>query len=68
MQNGIEKPRINVILATGIPKETCGKINLGYLDPAGIDCLDWENGGSEGKLFVPDAGEILYQLQIPISS
>ena len=66
MHNGIEKPRINVILATGIPKEICGKINLGYLDPAGINRQDWENGGSEGKLFVPDAGEVLYQLQSPV--
>ena len=33
-ENGVEKPRVNVILATGIPKERCDKINLGYMDPA----------------------------------
>ena len=68
MQNGIEKPRINVILATGISKEMCKKINLGYLDPSFINRLDWENGGSEGKLFVPDAGEVLFQLQGPAAA
>jgi len=61
MQNGIEKARIHVILATGIPKEICDKVNLGYLDPLGIDPSDWENGRPGGKLFVPDAGEVLYQ-------
>ena len=68
MQGGIEKPRINVILATGISKEICEKINLGYLDPSTINRLDWEHGGSEGKLFVPDAGEVLFRLQDPVST
>jgi len=63
MQNGIEKPRINVILSTAIPKEICNKVNLGYLDPSGINPSDWENGRSGGKLFVPEAGEVLYQLE-----
>ncbi|OHB63400.1 MAG: hypothetical protein A2Y76_13920, partial [Planctomycetes bacterium RBG_13_60_9] len=30
-ENGVEKPRVNVILATGIPKERCERINLGYM-------------------------------------
>ena len=32
--DGVEKPRVNVVLATRIPKERCERINLGYLDPA----------------------------------
>jgi lactate racemase len=51
-----------VILATGISKQICEKINLGYRNPAEINRAEWENGDSEGKLFVPDAGETLYQL------
>ena len=31
---GVETPRIRVTLATGIPRERCERINLGYLDPA----------------------------------
>ena len=33
---GVETPRIQVTLATGIPEERCRRINLGYLDPAGV--------------------------------
>ncbi|MGE5558024.1 MAG: lactate racemase domain-containing protein [Bacillota bacterium] len=62
-ENGIEKPRINVILATGIPEETCRRINLGYLDPAAIRLADWQNREPEGILFIPEAGEILYKLR-----
>ena len=36
--NGVEKPRINVILATGIPENICKKINLGYMDWKKIKC------------------------------
>ncbi len=61
MENGMEKPRINVILATGISKQMCEKINLGYRNPAEINRAEWENGDSQGKLFVPEAGETLYQ-------
>lgn len=60
---GIEKPRINVILATGIPESRCNKINLGYRNPESINLLDWENREDEGILLVPNAGEILYRLE-----
>ena len=36
-----ETPRIRVTLATGIPRERCERINLGYLDPATVDPDDW---------------------------
>ena len=60
---GQERPRINVILATGIPEETCRRINLGYRDPARIDEEKWKARETEGILHVPKAGEILYRLR-----
>ena len=62
-ENGIEKPRVNVILATGIPEETCKKINLGYRDPGTINIEDYQNREHEGVLYVPKAGEMLYRLK-----
>ena len=62
-EEGIEKPRVNVILATGIPEERCQRINLGYLDPASINPADYANREDEGILYVPKAGEILYRLK-----
>jgi nickel-dependent lactate racemase len=61
-ENGVEKPRITVSLATSIPKEVCQKINLGYHDPNTIRVEEWENREAEGILYVPKAGEILYRL------
>ncbi len=62
-ENGVEKPRVNVILATGIPEDVCKKVNLGYRDPATIDPKDWQNREDDGYLYVPKAGEILYRLK-----
>ncbi len=62
-ENGIERPRINVVLATGITPEVCEKINLGYLDPASIRPEDYANREEEGVLYVPKAGETLYRLR-----
>jgi len=56
---GIEKPRINVILATGIPENICQEINLDYMHPNSINLSDWENSGN--KLVVYNAGENLYR-------
>ena len=63
-ENGVEKPRINVILATGIPAETCRRINLGYSDPDSIDINDFKDREDEGILYVPKAGEMLYRIKI----
>jgi nickel-dependent lactate racemase len=60
--NGIEKPRINVVLATKITKQRCQKVNLDYMDPKKIDLSDYENKENESILLVPDAGETLYRL------
>ena len=59
--SGVETPRIRVTLATGIPPETCRKINLGYLDPATVDKEDWAR--QPGTLVVPRAGEMLYRVK-----
>ena len=61
-QNGIEKPRMEVVLATAIPREKCEQINLGYLDPAEIDLAEYRDKEGEGILFVEHAGERLYRL------
>ncbi len=60
---GIEKPRVNVTLATGISEERCRRINLGYRDPASIDVASWTGREREGVLVVPRAGEMLYRLK-----
>ena len=60
-EDGIEKPRITVTLATQIPEDVCKKINLNYRDHKCINIKEWENRGTEGILVVPQAGEILYQ-------
>ncbi|MBN2029915.1 DUF2088 domain-containing protein [bacterium] len=62
-ENGIERPRIRVHLATQIPEAVCKKINLGYIDPNTIRIEDWQNREDEGILVVPRAGEILYRLK-----
>jgi nickel-dependent lactate racemase len=61
--DGIEKPRINVVLATGIPEEICRKINLGYRDPNSINIEEWKDKEDEGILYIPKAGEWLYRLK-----
>jgi len=61
-KTGIEKPRIQVTLATGIPEERCRRIGLGYLDPATIDPAEWEGREDEGILVVHKAGEMLYRI------
>jgi nickel-dependent lactate racemase len=61
-ERGIERPRIQVTLATGIPRERCERVNLGYRDPATIDLSEWEGREEEGILVVPRAGEMLYRI------
>jgi lactate racemase len=60
--NGVEKPRVNVFLATSISKERCQKINLGYMNPDDIQISDYENREDEGILVVHHAGEVLHRL------
>ena len=60
---GVEEPRIRVTLATGIPRERCEAIGLGYLDPALVDLQEWEDREDEGLLLVRRAGEQLYRVK-----
>ena len=60
--SGVETPRVQVTLATGIPEERCRRVNLGYLDYHSIEPQEWEHREAEGILFVPHAGEMLYRL------
>jgi lactate racemase len=55
---GIETSRVRVTLATGIPRERCERINLGYLDPATVDPKAWKEDPE--TLVVPRAGEMLF--------
>jgi len=60
---GVETPRIQVTLATGIPPERCQRINLGYLDPATVNPQAWQGWEDKGTLVVPRAGEMLYRVK-----
>jgi lactate racemase len=62
-EDGVEKPRVKVTLASQIPPEVCERINLGYLDPATIDVESYANREDEGVLLVRKAGEQLYRLE-----
>ncbi|HUR46709.1 MAG TPA: lactate racemase domain-containing protein [Candidatus Saccharimonadales bacterium] len=62
-ENGVEKCRARVTLATGIPKSTCDRINLGYRDPKSIKIEDFADREDEGVLLVPKAGEMLFHLR-----
>ncbi len=63
--DGVEKPRANVTLATGLSEAVCGEINLGYRDPATINIEDYANREDEGVLLVRKAGEMLHRLNDP---
>ncbi len=62
---GMEQPRIQVTLATGIPEDVCRAVNLGYRDPAGLDPARWQAEADPDTLVVPRAGEFLYRLREP---
>ena len=62
-EGGVERPRISVKLATGIPRERCERINLEYVDHRTIDPERWRS--SPERLLIEHAGETLYRLQDP---
>jgi nickel-dependent lactate racemase len=62
-ENGVENARIEVKLATGIPRERCERVNLGYVDHRSIDPALWRN--SPNRLCLDQAGEMLYRLKDP---
>ena len=61
--DGVEEPRIRVTLATGIPKERCERIGLGYMDPHSVVLREWEGREDEDILLVPRAGEKLFRVK-----
>ena len=61
--NGVESARIQVTLASQVPRERCQRLNLGYLDPREINLLEWRGREGQGILLVPRAGELLYRLE-----
>jgi nickel-dependent lactate racemase len=58
---GVERLRVDVTLATGIPPEVCHAVNLGYRDPETIDVADY--AADPETLVVPRAGEVLFRLR-----
>jgi hypothetical protein len=64
-ENGVEKCRAKVTLATQIPEEKCRQINLGYRDPGSVRIEDFAGKEASGILLVPKAGELLFKLKQP---
>ena len=62
-KTGVETPRVRVTLATGLSKEQCREINLGYRDWRTIDVESYANREAEGVLLVREAGERLFHLR-----
>lgn len=62
-ENGVERPRVAVTLASQIPHEECERINLGHRDPESIDIESFADREHEGVLLVRKAGEYLYRLE-----
>jgi nickel-dependent lactate racemase len=64
--DGVERPDVNLVLATSIPEDVCRRINVGYMDPREIRLADYMNREDQGVLFVDHAGEILHRLESPL--
>ncbi|MEO8394353.1 MAG: lactate racemase domain-containing protein, partial [Chloroflexota bacterium] len=62
-ENGVEKARIKVTLASKISEADCKKLSLGYLDPNSIKVADYQGKESEGILYLAKAGEMLYRVK-----
>ncbi len=67
-EGGVEKPRIEVVLATSIPEETCRRINLGFMDHSAIRLDEYQGREDEGVLFVDHAGEVLHRCEGTLQS
>jgi len=62
-ENGVEKPRVQVTLATQISKERCTRVNLGFRDFRTIRIDEFLDREDEGILVIPHAGEKLFRLK-----
>ena len=58
---GVERPRVEVTLATSIPHDTCRRINLGHRNLGDIDIDAWR--ADNDTLVVEEAGQVLYRLK-----
>ena len=58
---GVELPRIDVTLATGISRASCQQINLSFRDIGSIDIARWMDDPE--TLVVQEAGQDLYRLE-----
>jgi hypothetical protein len=58
-EDGIEKLRMKILLASALPREKCEAINLGYLDPQTFN-LDAFRSDPDA-IIIEDAGEVLYR-------
>lgn len=67
-EDGVEKPRVTVTVASQIPREVCERISLAYRDPASIDVESFANREDEGILLVRKAGEHLHRLENGVST
>ena len=63
--SALETPRVEVTLATGISRERCERVNLGYIDHHAIDRDEWPTDLGHDTLLVPRAGEVLYRVGQP---
>ncbi len=59
-EQGVERGRIQVTLATAISRADTERLALGYADPASINPRDFEG---DGQLYVPKSGEMLYRVR-----
>jgi len=57
-QNGQLVPRYQITLASGLDEATCGRINLGYMDPRSFRLEDYQS--APDTLVVEHAGRDLY--------
>jgi nickel-dependent lactate racemase len=62
-ENGVEKPRIQVVLATAVPEHQCRAVNLDYQNPNDINVATWQAQDPEKRLLVNPAGETLYRVK-----
>jgi len=60
IKTGKEEFSLKVTLATGIPKEICESVGLGYRNP---DSIRKEDFTGPGKLWIQNGGKYLYKLK-----
>lgn len=63
-ENGIERPRVEVILASQISERDCRRLNLGYMNPDSLNPESFRDREDKGLLVIPKAGETLYRSRI----